>query len=60
MSQLPLIIVIALLAGLCAAGATWVAIDVLQVLGDKWVARRERKRLEAEAKAVKAAEEAPQ
>lgn len=57
---MPLILFIALLAGVFAAGCTWVSIDVLQMVGLKMAARKERKRLEAEAKALKQAEEKPE
>lgn len=53
MSQSATIIAIALLAGVFAGGAFWVSVDVFQILGQKWTARRERKRLEAEARALK-------
>ena len=56
--QSVMILVISLCAGVFAAGCTWVGIDVMALLGGHLAVRRERKRLEAEAKALKAAEEA--
>ncbi len=56
--QTIMIVVISLGAGAFAAGCTWVGIDVLALLGGRLAARREKKRLEAEAKALKKAEEA--
>lgn len=56
MNQTALIVIIALLAGLSAAGCTWFSFDVLELLSKPLAARRERKRLEAEAKALKEAE----
>ena len=53
MNQLPAILLIALLSGVFAGGAFWVSVDVFGVLGARWSARRERKRLEAEAKTLK-------
>lgn len=58
MSQLSVMLLIALLAGLFAAGSTWVGIDVAQVLYRRWAERREQKRLEAEAQALAEAEAA--
>jgi hypothetical protein len=48
------IVTIALLSGVFAAGAFWVSVDICQVLGVRLAARRERKRLEAEAASLKA------
>ena len=56
MSQTTLIILCALATGVAGAFATWLSIDVLGWLGKYLTARRERKRLEAEAKALQAAE----
>lgn len=56
MNQTALIVIIALLAGLSAAGCTWFSFDVLGLLGGRLAARREQKRLEAEARALKEAE----
>lgn len=56
--QTAMILFISLCAGAFAAGCTWVSIDVMSLLGGHRTARRERKRLEAEAKALKKAEEA--
>jgi len=52
-NQTASIIVIAILAGIFAGGAFWVSVDVSAVLGARLAARRERKRLEAEARAMK-------
>lgn len=52
------ILAIALGAGAFAAGCTWLSADLLGLLGDRFAARREQKRLEAEAKAAKKAEDA--
>ncbi len=57
MNQTASILVIAVLAGVFAGGAFWVSVDISAVLGAKWTARRERKRLEAEAQAMKEAAE---
>ena len=54
MNQAVSIVTIALLSGVFAAGAFWVSVDVFQVLGVRLAARRERKRLEAEAASLKA------
>ncbi len=56
--QTMMIVVISLGAGAFAAGCTWVGLDLLSLLGGQIAARREKKRLEAEAKALKKAEEA--
>lgn len=56
--QTMMILLISLCAGAFAAGSTWVGIDVLTLLGGRLAARREKKRLQAEAKALKKAEEA--
>ncbi len=56
--QTMMILLISLCAGAFAAGSTWVGIDVLTLVGGHLAARREKKRLEAEAKALKKAEEA--
>jgi hypothetical protein len=56
MSQLTLIILCALAMGVSAAFATWLSIDVAGWLGKYLSARKERKRLEAEAKALQEAE----
>ena len=56
MSQTALIILCALATGVAGAFATWLSIDVLGWLGKYLAARKERKRLEAEAKALQAAE----
>lgn len=53
-TQSGLILLIALLAGITAAGCTWIGFDVYHELA----AWRARKRLEAEARALKEAEEA--
>jgi len=56
--QTMMIVVISLGAGAFAAGCTWVGVDVFALLGGHLAVRREKKRLEAEAKALKKAEEA--
>jgi hypothetical protein len=43
--------------GIVGAWGTWLMIDVGAVLGTWWTARKERRRLEKEAKAVKEAEQ---
>lgn len=56
MSQGPLIVLAALVMGVFGAFATWLFIDFSEVAGKFLKARKERKRLEAEAKALLAAE----
>lgn len=53
MNQTAAIVAIALLVGVFAGGAFWVSVDIAALLGAKLTARRERKRLEAEARAMK-------
>lgn len=56
--QTAMIIVISLCAGAFAAGCTWVGIDLLTLASGHFAARKEQKRLAAEAAALKKAEEA--
>lgn len=56
MSQFGLMIAVSLLAGLFAAGCTWVFIDASGVVGARISAWRERRRLEKEARAIEEAE----
>lgn len=56
--QTLLIIVTSLCAGAFAGGCTWLGTDLLKLLGERIAARKEQKRLEAEAKAAKKAEDA--
>lgn len=55
--QTMMIIVISLCAGAFAAGGTWLGVDLLELLGARRAARKDQKRLEAEAKAAKKAED---
>lgn len=56
MSQTLLIVLASLVMGVFGAFATWLFIDFSEVAGTFLKARKERKRLEAEAKALLAAE----
>lgn len=56
--QSVLILAISLGAGAFAAGCTWLSADLFNFLGEKMAARKEQKRLDAEAKAAKKAEDA--
>lgn len=58
MSQVAVMLLIAVLVGIFFAGSTWVAVDVLEAVYRRWKARREQKRLEADAQALGEAEAA--
>lgn len=58
MSQISVMLLIALLVGVFFAGSTWVAVDLIHAFYRRWAVRREQRRLEAEARALAEAEAA--
>ena len=56
--QSMLILAISLGVGAFAAGCTWLSVDLLGILGERIAGKKEQKRIEAEAKAAKKAEDA--